>query len=216
MNNKGLIFGKYHQRRLLIERILESGAEKVLNRFRGSSDYKGKIILDFADLREANLRYADLSDVSLVGANLSKVSFSGSKFVVNGRTKAVLRGALLFEVDLLGQNLAGVDLAHATFICSNLQGVNFSNAILYGASFDYSDCTKTVFTDAVLEKNANGVEENFGEVSFKNANIDRAIFSEERSSLMKKIREQAAESVGDFLIAITKRKELEKTKKSRF
>ena len=206
MENTDLVLSKYKKRKLLIKRILESGAEKVLNRFRGSSDYRGKVVLDFADLRGANFRYADLSDVSLIGANLSKVSFNGSKFTINNESSIVLRGALLFEADLHSQSFAGIDLAHANFTGAGLQGVNFSRAVLCGVVFDYADCMDAVFTDAVFKKTTNS-DDDFGEVSFLNTNIYNAIFNEKRKDCLEKIMQQASTSVGDYLIKSTKRRE---------
>lgn len=205
--NVDLVLSRCKQRKILIERILENNVEKVLARFRNSSDYKGKIILDFANLREADFKYANLFDVSLIGANLSGVSFIGGRFFLGNKSFCSLRGALLAEVELHGQNLAGIDLAHANLTGSKLDGTNFSKAILYGATFDYADCMDAIFTDAVLKKTANSIDGNFGEASFENTNIYRATFNEKNVGLMKKIREKATESVGDFLTASTKRRE---------
>ena len=99
-----------------------------------SSSIDPIILLEDADLRDANLSGADLfgtdlGSADLIGANLSSAKLIGAQVSGANLSNADLSGADLRDADLIVAVLRDADLR-----CVNLSGANLSHADLSGAN----------------------------------------------------------------------------------
>ncbi|NAS26016.1 hypothetical protein GT755_30625 [Herbidospora sp. NEAU-GS84] len=79
--------------------------------------------LDGANLKDADLSRADLRDAHLNSANLSRANLTGAK----------LNGADLYDTDLRDADLKGADLSHANLHRARLRSKSLTRANLNGA-----------------------------------------------------------------------------------
>ncbi|MGH1352173.1 MAG: pentapeptide repeat-containing protein [Methyloligellaceae bacterium] len=105
----------------------------------------GKLNLEGADLRNAELQRAIFSHGSFLGANMKHAKLQG----------AVLDAAQLQGVDFTGANLSGARLAHADltgaiFTGANLQGANLEKTKLYGVELKDAKLTAAYFRKAMV------------------------------------------------------------------
>jgi uncharacterized protein YjbI with pentapeptide repeats len=139
------------------------------------------IVLDGANLRDANMSEVDLIGVSLRGADLSGADLSGANL-----SRADLSGANLTRTILLEANLIGTNLHHASLYWAHLSEVDFSGAELSGAVFCEADLreanlTRANLSEAVLSQaylmkaNLSGVVLNNAELV--DARLNRANFT---------------------------------------
>jgi uncharacterized protein YjbI with pentapeptide repeats len=126
---------------------------------RGVSLWGKTVLLDGANLAEANLHSAGLSGVSLIGADLSA---------------AVLHGATLQNANLTGARLAGADLSEADLNLANitaadLRGADLSWAGMILVTGDNADFRKTRLEAAYI------LDASFADAKMQAANLTDAV-----------------------------------------
>lgn len=112
-----------------------------------------------ANLTGANLNMLDLRCANLTGANLTDMIINNS----------VLYGAILKEVDLRGIDMQGCMFSDGfgpSAIISNLEGADFTGAMLCETDFAFVEATGAIYTDATI-----------GEGDFTRANLTGADFT---------------------------------------
>lgn len=122
-------------KKFLLEIIQSSYGTSLLDLTGGLNNNSTQLDLQFADLRESNLRnfvlrQGQFSGATLKKSNLSGGSFIGCKFVGADLTEAVFKGADLTDADFSNAILINADLTNATLIRTK-----FDNASTEGAKF---------------------------------------------------------------------------------
>jgi len=133
----------------------------------GSAVYLPCIVLNNAELTNANLSGADLRGAIFAGADLQNTNFS----------EADLRGADFSKSNLVGANFSGAELENTNFSESKLARSDFSKAQLSFANFSkVEDLSNSDFKQANLHKvNMSGAY--LGEVNFSEANLGSAVLA---------------------------------------
>ncbi len=85
------------------------------------------------NFRNAKLHSANLSEAKLQEADLAYADLSGSNLALAELKNANLKGANLRQANLQGADLTSANFSYAELVGSQLEGVNFKNAI-----FDYA------------------------------------------------------------------------------
>jgi uncharacterized protein YjbI with pentapeptide repeats len=123
----------------------------------------------FAVLTQADLAEADLGGARLVGADLGGALFAETSFA-----NAVASGVTFLKSDLSGLRLTGTDLTKCNFLMVNVNGVDFTGAVLVSAVFLASTGVGAVFHDAKLENLRVVKGSSFEGADFSGAKLDRA------------------------------------------
>jgi hypothetical protein len=109
-----------------------------------------KVLLFYADLRDADLRNAALRSAALRGANLCSVDLRSADLRDANLRDADLCNADLCDADLRGADLRNADLRGADLRNADLRGANLSNADLRGADLRDTDLRSTNLRSADL------------------------------------------------------------------
>lgn len=94
------------------------------------SAYQGRMVLNFHDLRDKDLKGMYFGGAYLIGTNLAGAALDRSCFV-----KANLGGANLFEASLVRSDFLDTNLSMACLVKADLRGAILSGANLRGAKY---------------------------------------------------------------------------------
>lgn len=111
-----------------------------------------------ADLHKANLAGVDLRNANLSGAVLKGLDLSEAKLAGADLQNANLNGAVLKGVDLRDVKLAGVQLNDSILTGVNLAGVDLRQVKLFGANLQGADLSEADLSGVVLGQFRDAIE----------------------------------------------------------
>jgi len=153
------------------EKILLQGAELRDANLQGA--YLRRANLHSAYLSRANLQGAELDDANLEGAELDDANLQGAYL-----RRANLQGAELDDVNLQGAELTASNLQGTKLWAANLQGAELGGANLHRANLGYANLQGAELGVANLEgadlRNANLEGAKLWSVNLENANVTGA------------------------------------------
>ncbi len=131
-----------------------------------------QILLEGADLLEANLGHADLREAHLENANLSGAHLENANLREAHLGHADLREAHLENAGLYQAHLENANLWRAHLENADLRGANLENAILCAAHLENADLEGARLQDAEF------MEANLQDAKLMGANLKNAYFDE--------------------------------------
>ena len=164
-----------------LKMLINRGIPVVLqNAQLSEADLAGANLVDAeltgANLTGADLRGADLDSSYLTGANLTSANLTGANLGGADLTDADLTSADLTGADLAGANLVGANLVGANLAGADLRGANLDSAYLAGANLEGAYLTDADLTSANLES-AYLTGANLTRAILTGANLTRAILT---------------------------------------
>ncbi|KOY63990.1 pentapeptide repeat-containing protein [Photorhabdus heterorhabditis] len=159
-----------------------SGGQPVLNRLKApGADFSGallpSVIMENADLSQANLVNVDLS-----GASLASCNFTGAIMTLVNLQNTTLQTSNFSQATLVGTDFTGANINHVNFSSANLTNARLSLTTGY-SQLNLSDSTllATVLTemnlvDATITAKTDFTQAQMDGVNLSSQNLDQVIF----------------------------------------